>query len=317
MRFFLRRTPRFAIRAFWTKKIQRAGCAFVPRLRRTFGFRLRPTGSDSTYSRPVLAARGKLRPRSGASRPLRAPRPQIAAFSLHNGMFAHRSKRSSGGFRRWSPAGATTEVGRGEPKIYAAPPRLTRDAGTRNFTQRAKKGAGWRHWRAGTWSSPGGGRGIGKAIAERLAAEGASLSLLAPNLDELEEVAAASRRRRAVLRHPRPRPASTRRSPPPPRRAVRSTRSSPTAASAARTPTAPTTASRRSSQTNLFGTLLVRPRGRQAARGRAGDASRRRDRVDPRPDRGARATRPTAPRRRGCSGSCARSPPSSRRPTCR
>ena len=35
----------------------------------------------------------------------------------------------------------------------------------------------------------GGGRGIGKAIAERLAAEGASLSLLAPNLDELEEVA--------------------------------------------------------------------------------------------------------------------------------
>ena len=38
----------------------------------------------------------------------------------------------------------------------------------------------------------GGGRGIGKAIAERLASEGASLSLLAPNLDELEEVAAGS-----------------------------------------------------------------------------------------------------------------------------
>ncbi len=36
----------------------------------------------------------------------------------------------------------------------------------------------------------GGGRGIGEAIAERLAADGASLSLLAPNLDELEEVAA-------------------------------------------------------------------------------------------------------------------------------
>ena len=35
----------------------------------------------------------------------------------------------------------------------------------------------------------GGGRGIGKAIAERLAAEGAALSLLAPNLDELEQVA--------------------------------------------------------------------------------------------------------------------------------
>ena len=36
----------------------------------------------------------------------------------------------------------------------------------------------------------GGGKGIGKAIAERLAAEGAALSLLAPNMDELEEVAA-------------------------------------------------------------------------------------------------------------------------------
>ena len=36
----------------------------------------------------------------------------------------------------------------------------------------------------------GGGRGIGRAIAERLAAEGAALSLLAPNTDELEQVAA-------------------------------------------------------------------------------------------------------------------------------
>lgn len=35
----------------------------------------------------------------------------------------------------------------------------------------------------------GGGVGIGRAIAERLAAEGAQLSLLAPNLEELEEVA--------------------------------------------------------------------------------------------------------------------------------
>ena len=35
----------------------------------------------------------------------------------------------------------------------------------------------------------GGGKGIGKAIAARLAAEGAELSLLAPNLDELEEAA--------------------------------------------------------------------------------------------------------------------------------
>jgi NAD(P)-dependent dehydrogenase (short-subunit alcohol dehydrogenase family) len=36
----------------------------------------------------------------------------------------------------------------------------------------------------------GGGVGIGRAIAERLAAEGAALTLLAPNVDELEEVAA-------------------------------------------------------------------------------------------------------------------------------
>jgi NAD(P)-dependent dehydrogenase (short-subunit alcohol dehydrogenase family) len=36
----------------------------------------------------------------------------------------------------------------------------------------------------------GGGVGIGRAVAERLAADGATLSLLAPNLDELEEVAA-------------------------------------------------------------------------------------------------------------------------------
>jgi NAD(P)-dependent dehydrogenase (short-subunit alcohol dehydrogenase family) len=35
----------------------------------------------------------------------------------------------------------------------------------------------------------GGGKGIGRAIAERLAAEGAALSLLAPNRDELEAVA--------------------------------------------------------------------------------------------------------------------------------
>jgi NAD(P)-dependent dehydrogenase (short-subunit alcohol dehydrogenase family) len=37
----------------------------------------------------------------------------------------------------------------------------------------------------------GGGVGIGKGIAERLGAEGATLSLLAPNLDELEAVASS------------------------------------------------------------------------------------------------------------------------------
>jgi NAD(P)-dependent dehydrogenase (short-subunit alcohol dehydrogenase family) len=36
----------------------------------------------------------------------------------------------------------------------------------------------------------GGGVGIGRAIAERLAAEGAVLSLLAPNMEDLEDVAA-------------------------------------------------------------------------------------------------------------------------------
>ena len=36
----------------------------------------------------------------------------------------------------------------------------------------------------------GGGVGIGRAIAERLGAEGATLTLLAPNLEQLEEVAA-------------------------------------------------------------------------------------------------------------------------------
>jgi NAD(P)-dependent dehydrogenase (short-subunit alcohol dehydrogenase family) len=36
----------------------------------------------------------------------------------------------------------------------------------------------------------GGGVGIGRAIAERLGAEGAAVSLLAPNLDDLERVAA-------------------------------------------------------------------------------------------------------------------------------
>ena len=65
----------------------------------------------------------------------------------------------------------------------------------------------------------GGGRGIGKAIAERLAAEGASLSLLAPNLDELEEVAAAIGGD-AHFCDIRDRARSTRRSRPPPRRAV-------------------------------------------------------------------------------------------------
>ena len=62
--FFFVSTPQFAIRAFWTTKNSASRVRFRPPIRRTFGFRLRPTGSDSTYSRPVLAARGKLRPRA-------------------------------------------------------------------------------------------------------------------------------------------------------------------------------------------------------------------------------------------------------------
>src|ERR687887_979344 len=54
----------------WTKKTRRAGCRFRPPLRRTFGFRLEPTGEASSYSRPVLGAGGTLglrtRPRKGS-----------------------------------------------------------------------------------------------------------------------------------------------------------------------------------------------------------------------------------------------------------
>src|SRR6266480_2931220 len=42
-------------------KTRRAGCRFRPLLRRTFGFRLPPTGEASSYSRPVLGAGGTLR----------------------------------------------------------------------------------------------------------------------------------------------------------------------------------------------------------------------------------------------------------------
>src|SRR5437867_4419218 len=41
-------------------KTRRAGCRFRPPLRRTFGFRLLPTGEASSYSRPVLGASGTL-----------------------------------------------------------------------------------------------------------------------------------------------------------------------------------------------------------------------------------------------------------------
>src|SRR3954470_12522924 len=43
------------------QKTRRAGCRFRPPLRRTFGFRLEPTGEASVYSRPVLGARRTLK----------------------------------------------------------------------------------------------------------------------------------------------------------------------------------------------------------------------------------------------------------------
>ena len=137
----------------------------------------------------------------------------------------------------------------------------------------------------------GGGRGIGKAIAERLAAEGASLSLLAPNLDELEQVAEHVGGGRALLRHLATAPGSTRPSPRPLRRADRSTRSSRTAASAARTSTGADDRFDEIVQTNLFGAYWCIRAAGQPARAGAGDAPRRRDRVDPRPDRGSRLHR--------------------------
>ena len=99
----------------------------------------------------------------------------------------------------------------------------------------------------------GGGRGIGRAIAERLAAEGAGLTLLARDLEALQQVAASSA-------PPPPRatsataPRSTRRSPPRQPSAARSMRSSPTAGSAARTTDGPDDRFDDLVATNLSGT---------------------------------------------------------------
>jgi len=55
---------------------------FRPPPRRTFGFRLRPTGVGSTYSRPVLAAGRNLRAIRAAVNRLRNEKPQFAIFSF-------------------------------------------------------------------------------------------------------------------------------------------------------------------------------------------------------------------------------------------
>ena len=66
-----RRSRRFTVRSLGTQhrpptpeKNSPSRVRFRPPPRRTFGFRLRPTGVGSTYSRPVLGARGKLRAHS-------------------------------------------------------------------------------------------------------------------------------------------------------------------------------------------------------------------------------------------------------------
>ena len=55
----------------WTKKIRRAGFAFVHLARLTFRFRVLPSGEASSYSRSVLGARGNLARRTGPYKALK------------------------------------------------------------------------------------------------------------------------------------------------------------------------------------------------------------------------------------------------------
>src|SRR5919198_6219520 len=81
----------------WTKKTRRAGCRFRPPLRRTFGFRLEPTGEASSYSRPVLGAGGTLRGMACSRKPL------TEVICAKSDLFF---RRSSTGRARPSPRGA-------------------------------------------------------------------------------------------------------------------------------------------------------------------------------------------------------------------
>src|SRR5436190_12558914 len=63
-------------------KTRRAGCRFRPLLRRTFGFRLPPTGEASSYARPVLGAGGTLRGPSFSCKCSATPFAQRASFSF-------------------------------------------------------------------------------------------------------------------------------------------------------------------------------------------------------------------------------------------
>ena len=133
----------------------------------------------------------------------------------------------------------------------------------------------------------GGGVGIGRAIAERLASEGATLSLLARDLERLELVAGELGAARRALRHPRPHDSGRRvRSrcahewaDPRPRRLQRDRR--PERGRLGRP-------LRRSRRHEPLRHVLLLPCRAAPPRACAGATRRRRDRVDPRPDRGRR-----------------------------
>ena len=150
---------------------------FRPLLRLTF--RLPPT-------RPPVEPRPNLAPCSlqggsyghaaGTSRELDAPCPQIAYFPFATACFADRVGRSRGDFRWFARAGVTKRDGPRRTRNLCSDPAGRKCEPTWKFTQRAGKGTmerlAGRHIVV-----TGGGKGIGTAIAERFAAEGATLSL--------------------------------------------------------------------------------------------------------------------------------------------
>ena len=91
---------------------------FRPPLRPTFGFRLRPPGGASTYSRSVLGARGNLDGREGGRKGLRRRSPQIAETSLFH--IFHRS-RTGLWASLWEPARG---LGTGERLRLVDPARV-------------------------------------------------------------------------------------------------------------------------------------------------------------------------------------------------
>ncbi len=265
MRCFLRRTPQFAIRAFWTtKKFSEPGALSSPD---PTNFRLPPTAYRIGLD--LLASRARCKREATASRRERQDRSERRGRKLRLFLYAMACLRIAsdalaamfgggprpGRRRRWA-AGNRKSMLR---------PRDSQETRAHELHAKSGKRSGMEALAGRHVVVTGGGRGIGKAIAERLAAEGASLSLLAPNLDELEEVAARGRRRRALLRHPR----SRRRE-----RGVRRGRLGSRTHSRARRQQRRRRPERRRRRRPLRGDrpdeplrrLLVRPRGRQASR---------------------------------------------------